>query len=86
MKVHKAFNKLINNELVFVTDPDFYQKFPTAKLTDPGSMTRMLMAESGLGDTTVRKYRSTFKNQVLTYFILALKRKTTVRHNKAYES
>ena len=61
MKVHKAFNKLINNELVFVTDPDFYQKFPTAKLTDPGSMTRMLMAESGLGDTTVRKYRSTFK-------------------------
>ena len=63
IKVHKAFNKLTNNELVFVTDPDFYQKFPSAKHSEPGSITRMLMEESGLGDSTIRKYRSTFKKQ-----------------------
>ena len=61
IKVHKAFNKLTNNKLIFVTDPDFYQKFPSAKFSEPGSITRILMEETGLGDTTIRKYRSTFK-------------------------
>ena len=61
IKVHKAFNKLINNELVFVTDPDFYTKFPTEKLAEPGSINRMIIQETGLGSATLRKYRSTFK-------------------------
>ena len=58
-KVHKAFNKLFNNELVFVTDPDFYKKFPSDK--EAGSITRMLIQETGLTGPTIRKHRATWK-------------------------
>ena len=61
IKAHKAFNKLINNELVFVTDPDFYTKFPSEKLAEPGSINRMIIQETGLTSATLRKYRKTFK-------------------------
>jgi len=58
-KVHKAFNKLFNNELVFVTDPDFYKKFPSDK--EAGSITRMLIQETGLTGPTLRQHRTTWK-------------------------
>ena len=58
-KVHKALTRLFNNELVFVTDPDFYKKFPSDK--EAGSITRMLIQETGLGGPTIRKHRATWK-------------------------
>jgi hypothetical protein len=58
-KVYKAFNKLFNNELVFVTDPEFYKKFPSDK--EAGSITRMLIQETGLTGPTIRKHRATWK-------------------------
>ena len=58
-KVHKALNRLFNNELVFVTDPDFYKKFPSDK--EAGSITRMLIQETGLTGPTIRQHRATWK-------------------------
>ena len=58
-KVYKAFNRLFNNELVFVTDPEFYKKFPSDK--EAGSITRMLIQETGLTGPTIRKHRATWK-------------------------
>ena len=44
---------------MFVTDPDFYKKFPSDK--EAGSITRMLIEETGLGGSTIRKHRATWK-------------------------